>query len=727
MSDVVLSKKYSVAKTQQRDMQQQRSATLASALLAIRQIKLTCAEKVWRLKIQKLRDEELQHLLRGAVWMTTLVFVANVLFSMDELDSSQITLSKAVALCRASVTWQSNGREEKPLFALRDLSVEFPNGELTIITGKTGSGKSLLLAAIAGEARLLSGSIHRPRSDDDETIMEIGDGWVSEGEMAVVTQSPWMGNTTIRDNILFGLPLDKDRYSDVLRSCALDKDFSMLKDGDATTLFGTMTTAVFGAHLHWLEETSHGEIQTRFTSDMGTLDDRLPHDVGYLIESSTAVVSILVTSSSFSIYEVLMSIALLYSYFTMGMRLVSATRKLKILRSTASSALQQHLSSLQAPDGIPTVRAYGKSNFFMDRMYQLIDDNSSSIWHSTLCSVMMNFQLGVLGALFVTSSCLSMVFSGVDAGTAGVALSFAMRFNATMTGLIQRIAVVESGLNSMQSIAEYGSIPQEPSSCVDVPEPWPSRGGIEVCGLTAGYRADLPAALSDVSFSIKPGERSSLTLAFARLIELRKGKIVIDGIDVSTVKLDVLRRQILIIPQDPHVFAGSLRSILDPDGAHDEETLKALLKRFRLHGSVAEREDQAAMTDLSFTIDEGGGNISQGQRQILYLAKALLSRKRVVIMDEATSAVDMETDAAIQAAIKDGLPDTTVVVVAHRLATVADFDKVLVLDDGRVLEFGAPKELYERRQHFWRLVRHSSGSDELVERIVSGGAAIPGL
>ncbi len=408
------------------------------------------------------------------------------------------------------------------------------------------------------------------------------------------------------------------------------------------------------------------------------------------------------------------------------MRLISASRKLKTLRLTASATLQQHHSSLQAPDAISTIRTYNKAGYFRSRVHQLIDDDSSTAWHSALCTVMMDVQLGFLGALFVTSTCLFIVLTEADAGTAGIAISFAMIFSATMTGLLQRIATVESGLNNVARIADYCKISQEPTSGVDVPAPWPSEGMVHVNGLTAGYHAESSPALKDLTFSIRPGERvgvvgrtgagkSSLALAFARLIQLHVGRIIIDGIDISTIKLDVLRRRLLIIPQDPHLFAGSLRTMLDPDGSRDDDELLASLSRIKPAASDANTE--AVFADLSFQIEDGGSNVSQGQRQILYLARALLARKKIVIMDEATSAVDMDTDAAIQTAIRDGLPGTTIIVVAHRLATVADFDKVLVLEGGRVSEFGCPKELYEKQGEFWKLVNHSSDKEALLEKI----------
>ncbi|KAK3342150.1 P-loop containing nucleoside triphosphate hydrolase protein [Lasiosphaeria hispida] len=237
-----------------------------------------------------------------------------------------------------------------------------------------------------------------------------------------------------------------------------------------------------------------------------------------------------------------------------------------------------------------------------------------------------------------------------------------------MSGLLQRVAVVE-GLNSVDRIVEYGNVPTEPTSGAN-PEPtWPAHGQVKVRNLVAGYREGLSPDLRDISFSVSPGER---------------GVILIDGVDISTIKVHALRRQIFTIAQDPYLFSGSLRSTLDPDGVMDDETLKSALER-------------------------GGTNISQGQRQVLCLARALLYRRKVIIMDEATSAVDVETDAAIQAALQEGLPDSTMIVVAHRLATVAGFDKILVLEDGAVAEFGTPADLYQQKGAFWKLVSHTEG------------------
>lgn len=435
----------------------------------------------------------------------------------------------------------------------------------------------------------------------------------------------------------------------------------------------------------------------------------------------------------FSFYETPLVVLVIYVFVTIGKRLNSTLRLLKNAQTTCVSSVQQHLSSLEAPDGIATVRSNCRKGYFTASMHQILDERFSAYWHYTLCGVMIEFQLGALGALYITLSCLFIVLTGADAGTAGVALSFAARFSDTASKTLKRMAAVETNLDSVQRIADYENIAQESMEGEDIPADWPSKGEIQVQKLVAGCHESLPATLQDISFTVCPGERigvvgrtgagkSTLALAFARLIQQRSGSIHIDGVDIASIRLDALRKRLLIIPQDPHISAGSLRSMLDPEGTCTDETLIACLTKFRFL-SISQENCHPPKLDLSFRIQDGGSNLSPGQRQILHLAHAALSNYRVIIMDEVTSAVDMETDAAIQAAIRHRGPDesetlreATMIVVAHRMATVADMDKVLVLVDGRVAEFGAPGELFRSRGPFWKLVMHSDDSHELLKK-----------
>jgi len=249
---------------------------------------------------------------------------------------------------------------------------------------------------------------------------------------------------------------------------------------------------------------------------------------------------------------------------------------------------------------------------------------------------------------------------------------------------------------------------------------------------------------SNASILICNSGKSTLSLALFRFLEARKGSIKIDGIDISTIKLHDLRTRLAIIPQDPVLFSGTIRTNLDPFNEFSDHQIREALARCHLTPStdstpipemvVASSSDTSSTTaavdehkantniflDLSSPISSAGANLSQGQKQLLCLARAILSRPRLLLLDEATSAVDMVTDALIQRSIREEFANTTLLVVAHRLSTVADFDKILVMRDGVAAEYGSPKELLENKDGvFTSMVAQSGESEELARTIMS--------
>lgn len=276
---------------------------------------------------------------------------------------------------------------------------------------------------------------------------------------------------------------------------------------------------------------------------------------------------------------------------------------------------------------------------------------------------------------------------------------------------------------------------------------------MEVNDLVVSYAPDLPPVLKGLTFRVNRNERvgvvgrtgagkSSLTLALFRFLEARSGTIHIDGLDISKIKLHDLRSRLAIIPQDPVLFSGTVRSNLDPFDRHTDAELRDSLERVHLilgtGGTVTPQvassaSPEAATTtapaananvfnDLTSPISEGGLNLSQGQRQLLCLARAIVSRPRIMVLDEATSAVDMSTDALIQRSIREEFTDATLLVIAHRLSTIADFDRILVLSDGRVAEFGTPRELWERDggKGIFRGMCEESGERDKLHGVVFG-------
>jgi ABC-type multidrug transport system fused ATPase/permease subunit len=295
-------------------------------------------------------------------------------------------------------------------------------------------------------------------------------------------------------------------------------------------------------------------------------------------------------------------------------------------------------------------------------------------------------------------------------------------------------------------MSQYTELPTESLGGQSPPAAWPTEGRIEVNDLVVAYAPDLPPVLKGLTFSVNRNERigvvgrtgagkSSLTLALFRFLEARSGSIHVDGLDISKIKLHDLRSRLAIIPQDPVLFSGTIRSNLDPFNHHTDAELRDCLERVHLVTNAASSAPSGSATpigsvtpkntnpfaDLSSPVSEGGLNLSQGQRQLLCLARAIVSRPRVMVLDEATSAVDMHTDALIQRSIREEFTDATLIVIAHRLSTIADFDRVLVLSDGRVAEFGTPKELWEMGEGgMFRAMCEESGEREKLRGIVFG-------
>lgn len=348
----------------------------------------------------------------------------------------------------------------------------------------------------------------------------------------------------------------------------------------------------------------------------------------------------------------------------------------------------------------------------------------------------------------------------MDAALGGFALTFTLQYSDHIFFLLRHYTEIELGMNSTERIVEYAEIGIEDQGGVEVPASWPSEGRMEVENLVVGYAADLAPVLNGLNFEVKAKERigvvgrtgagkSSLTLALFRFLEAREGKVYIDGIDISTIKLEDLRSRLAIIPQDPVLFSGTIRSNLDPFDERSDLELTDALGRVHLvdlqsSNSPAEASSSGSATlgadtngtvtptnaprninifhKLTSSISEGGKNLSQGQRQLLCLARAIVARPKIMVLDEATSAVDKATDGLIQRSIREEFEDSTLVVIAHRLSTIADFDRVLVLDQGRVVEYDSPKNLIGIEGGIFRGMCESSGERESLFEIINGNA-----
>jgi ABC-type multidrug transport system fused ATPase/permease subunit len=320
--------------------------------------------------------------------------------------------------------------------------------------------------------------------------------------------------------------------------------------------------------------------------------------------------------------------------------------------------------------------------------------------------------------------------NNIDAGMAGISLFYARSFLENIYWFIRQYTTVEMNLNSVERVQEYLELEQEPSAIVEANRPpaaWPTTASLEVKDLVIRYSPELDPVLQGVSFSTKAHEKvgivgrtgsgkSTLSLSFFRFLEASSGSISIDGIDISTIGIQDLRSQITIIPQDAVLFSGTIRSNLDPfeehsDGAiwesleraHLSKASDRLLKQGKSTGHstpnssssiiIEDEQRRPAITSLYQQVSDGGSNFSQGQRQLLCLARALLKNSKLIIMDEATASVDYDTDTKIQTTIREEFTNSTLLCIAHRLRTIIDYDRVLVMDQGRVVEYDTPYNL----------------------------------
>ncbi|KAH0558860.1 hypothetical protein GP486_004505 [Trichoglossum hirsutum] len=503
-------------------------------------------------------------------------------------------------------------------------------------------------------------------------------------------------------------------------------------------LFDELAYAVVRAPLRWLDTVPLGRVLNRFTSDFNIIDSQMATDVSYLAYNILQVVGVVMAGSLVSPYMILIAALLLGICLHYAQRYLPGAREIKRLESNAKSPVFELFGT--SLTGVGTIRAFGKEDEYVNRMFSRIDDHARALWHLWLFNRWMGFRMAMVGAIFaVLVAGVIVSIKKIDASLAGFAIIFALDFTQSVIWMIRRYANIELDMNSCERVIEYSKeIRIEDQSGLDAPAAWPQEGRLSVDDLVVGYAPDLPPVLKGLSFSVERNQRvgvvgrtgagkSSLTLALFRFLEAREGSVYIDGLDISKLKLHDLRSRLAIIPQDPVLFSGTVRSNLDAFDDHTDAELREALERVHLVNTTL-RDDYTSSSDnninmfedLSSRISEGGQNLSQGQRQLLCIARAIVSRPKIMVLDEATSAVDMATDALIQRSIREEFKDSTLLVIAHRLSTIADFDKILVMSDGRAIEYGAPRNLFEARGEFWKMVIQS-GERAWVEELVLGG------
>ncbi|XP_016987820.1 multidrug resistance-associated protein 1 isoform X2 [Drosophila rhopaloa] len=473
----------------------------------------------------------------------------------------------------------------------------------------------------------------------------------------------------------------------------------------AQTIHNELLAVVIRASVcRFFDITPIGRLLNSFSGDMDVVDEELPATMdSFMTFIFMVLATIVVISLSTPIFlVVIVPIALLY-YFAQRFY-VATSRQLMRLESVSRSPIYSHFS--ETVTGASTIRAYNVGDRFIEESDAKVDKNQVCKYPSVIANRWLAIRLEMVGNLIILFASLFAVLGGqTNPGLVGLSVSYALQVTQTLNWLVRMTSDIETNIVSVERIKEYGETKQEAAWELEQdkskPKNWPQEGRVEFQNFQVRYREGLDLVLRGVSFDIRGGEKvgivgrtgagkSSLTLALFRIIEAAGGRISIDGVDIASMGLHMLRSRLTIIPQDPVLFSGSLRVNLDPFEIKTDDEIWKALELSHLKSFV-----KSLAAGLNHEISEGGENLSVGQRQLVCLARALLRKTKVLVLDEATAAVDLETDDLIQKTIRTEFKECTVLTIAHRLNTILDSDKVIVLDKGQITEFASPTELLD--------------------------------
>lgn len=542
-------------------------------------------------------------------------------------------------------------------------------------------------------------------------------------------------------------------------------------------LFKMLLFNVMRSKLRFFDSTPIGRIMNRFSKDMEGVDQDLSLMAFYVVRCSLGALSTTILIAIITPGFLIFAVFIVALYYVIGIFYLSASREIKRLDSISKSPIYQHFG--ETLSGVSTIRAYGVGNRFISDNLNKVDNNNRPFFFLWVANRWLSFRIDFAGALvsFSAAAMIILSSSSIDAGSAGLSLSYALTFNNFVLWIVRLYAVLEMNMNSVERLLEYADLEKESDEIIPdsrPPKNWPSRGEIEVNDLSLRYAPELPLVIRNVSFNVPAfskigivgrtgAGKSTIITAFFRFLEADTGYIKIDGLDISKIGLRDLRQNLAIIPQDPTLFQGTIRTNLDPFDQYTEKEIFEALRRVHLikpnelsevfsvdkgkgfpprtnsskkltapttavdsaTGSsiaaaasiaadalVAADENVNIFHNLSTPVAEGGSNLSQGQRQLMCLARSLLKSPKVLLLDEATASIDYESDAQIQKTIREEFAQTTILTIAHRLRSIADYDKILVMDAGKAVEYDHPHILLQNKESVFYSMCANSGELE---------------
>ena len=482
---------------------------------------------------------------------------------------------------------------------------------------------------------------------------------------------------------------------------------------------------VLRAPMSFFDTTPLGRITNRFAKDVDIMDNNLTDALRMYFFTLAMIISvftlIIVYFHYFAIALGPLFLVFLFSasYYRASAREVK--RHEAVLRSFVFARFGE------AVQGTPSIRAYGLQDHFVQKVRESIDQMNSAYYLTYANQRWLSVRLDAIGNALVFTTGILVVTSrfNVSPSISGLVLSYILSIVQMIQFTVRQLAEVENAMNATERIHYYGTSLEEeaPLQLAQVSDSWPETGSIEFKDVQMRYRDGLPLVLQNLNLSVAGGERigivgrtgagkSTIMSTLFRLVELSGGSISIDGRNIATIGLQDLRSRLAIIPQDPTLFRGTIRSNLDPFNEHTDLELWSALRQADLVDSDAPIADKATTSNrihLDSIVEEEGLNFSLGQRQLMALARALVRGSRIIVCDEATSSVDQETDQKIQRTIAEGFRGKTLLCIAHRLKTIIGYDRICVMDAGNIAELDTPLALYEKEGGIFRGMCERSG------------------
>ncbi|XP_027166717.1 ABC transporter C family member 14-like [Coffea eugenioides] len=499
------------------------------------------------------------------------------------------------------------------------------------------------------------------------------------------------------------------------------------------TFMGLKTSQIFfkgilhgilHAPMSFFDTTPSGRILSRASNDQTNIDVFVPLFTNFFISMYITLFGIIIITCQNAWPTVLLLIPLGWLNYWFRGYYLATSRELTRLDSITKAPVIHHFS--ESISGITTIRCFRKQERFCQENVNRVNSNLRMDFHNYGCNEWLGFRLELMGSFILCISALFMIVlpsTIIKPENVGLSLSYGLSLNSVLFWAIYVSCALENKMVSVERIKQFTNIPSEADwkkeDCLPSPE-WPNKGNVELIDLQVRYRTNTPLVIKGITLSIKGGEKigvvgrtgggkSTLIQVFFRLVEPSGGRIIIDGIDISTLGLHDLRSRFGIIPQEPVLFEGTVRSNIDPIGQYSDEEIWKSLERCQLKEVVAAKPDK-----LDSLVVDNGENWSVGQRQLLCLGRVMLKRSKLLFMDEATASVDSQTDGVIQKIIREDFSSRTIISIAHRIPTVMDCDRVLVIDAGKAKEFDKPSSLLEKPSLFGALVEeYANRSSEL--------------